>query len=101
MRNVKQVVKGNILTLIVDLSAKGSLSASGKSDSIATSGGNQPLDAQPDILLGLNVFRRANSPEAKARQAEVTAEKSARETAKRTEELSAIVAAAQLMQPAQ
>ena len=56
MENVKTEKTGNILTITVDLSYKGTPSASGKSIVIASSKGNQVIDAEKKIYLGLNVY---------------------------------------------
>ncbi len=54
MKNVKHEVKGDKLILTVDLKAKTSPSASGKTQVIATTQGNQQL--APNIHVGLNVY---------------------------------------------
>ena len=56
MENVKTEKTGTILTITVDLSHKGTPSASGKSIVIASSKGNQVIDAEKKIYLGLNVY---------------------------------------------
>ena len=53
--NVKAIVNGNILTLTVDLSVAGNLSASGKSITLATTGA--PTAIMPGIKVGLSVFK--------------------------------------------
>lgn len=49
-------VKGNVLTITVDLSAKGHPSKSGKNTVIATTSGNVSI-GKDDIKLGLNVYK--------------------------------------------
>lgn len=59
MKNVKMVVKGNVLTITVDLGAKRTDSASGKSEIIASTEGNVLVPgtkASDEIKLGLNVY---------------------------------------------
>ena len=60
--NVEASVKGKILTITVDLSQKGRPSASGKTTTIATTGGNREVpgaDHSKGVLkLGLNIFRK-------------------------------------------
>lgn len=59
MTNVKTAVKGNILTITVDLSERHGPSASGKTTTIASTQGNQKLDApHSGISFGLNVYTK-------------------------------------------
>ena len=55
MNNITMSTKGNILTIVVDLSKTGKVSASGKSTIIASTEGNQSV---PDssAKIGLNVY---------------------------------------------
>lgn len=56
-QNVMTSVKGNILTIEVDLSKVGSSSKSGKSLTIATTGGNQTLPGYDKLVkVGVNVY---------------------------------------------
>jgi len=57
MNNVKMSIKGKILHLEVDLSKTQGPSSTGKTEIIATTRGNAPLPDQPDIMVGLNVYR--------------------------------------------
>jgi len=61
MKNIKMTVKGDKLTIEVDLSKEQGKSASGKSTVIATTEGNQSL-AKPhaDIKIGLNIYKKAD-----------------------------------------
>jgi len=59
MTNVKMVRKDNILTITVDLSKKGTPSATGKSLVIATSHGNQPVEGPGEIMIGINVYKKS------------------------------------------
>lgn len=56
MENVKATVKGSILTLEIDLSKRGPLSASGKNLLVASTKGNVPVEGHPDIKLGVNCY---------------------------------------------
>ncbi|HZO54916.1 MAG TPA: hypothetical protein VFB63_19570 [Bryobacteraceae bacterium] len=58
MQNVKTEVKGNTLTITVDLSARLGPSKSGKSDLIATTSGNASVNAPGvgAVKIGLNVY---------------------------------------------
>lgn len=56
MENIEAEVKGQILTLKVDLSKPGKRSSSGKSTLIATSGGNIEVPGG-GAKFGLNVYR--------------------------------------------
>jgi hypothetical protein len=55
MKNVKTSIKGNKLTIEVDLDQTQGPSKSGKNQIIATTGGNVVLDG--GVKLGLNVFK--------------------------------------------
>lgn len=57
MENVDAVISkdGKTLTITVDLSVTGSPSASGKTQVLATSRGNQTVAG--DIKLGINVYK--------------------------------------------
>jgi NADH dehydrogenase FAD-containing subunit len=56
MTNIKAEVKGNVLHLTIDLKAKGTPSASGKSQVIATTSGNVSVDGT-EFKLGLNLYK--------------------------------------------
>jgi len=60
MQNVKMQVKGNVLTITVDLSKDFGLSASGKSVSIASTKGNAEVPGKPGVKIGLNVYKKAD-----------------------------------------
>jgi hypothetical protein len=55
--NVSMHVDGSILVIEVDLSQMLGVSASGKSDIIATTAGNVGVPGQQEIKVGLNVYR--------------------------------------------
>ena len=55
--NVSMRVDGSILVIEIDLSQSLGPSSSGKSEIIATSGGNIPVPGLPEVKVGLNVFR--------------------------------------------
>lgn len=60
MKNMEmEVIKGNILVIKVDLNQSFGKSASGKSIVIASSEGNQSLEENPEIKIGLNVYTSA------------------------------------------
>ena len=58
MQNIEATVKGNKLTIVIDLDAPTQLSASGKSQVIASTRGNTKLEGS-DVTLGLNLYRKA------------------------------------------
>jgi len=58
MTNVKMEKKGNVLTITVDLSKKGTPSSTGKSLVIASTQGNVPVEGS-DVIVGLNVYKKA------------------------------------------
>lgn len=57
MKNVKATVKGNVLTITVDLSKDQGPSKSGKNMVIATTGGNAEVPMKAGFKFGLNVYR--------------------------------------------
>ena len=58
MKNVEMKVTGNILTITVDLSKRLGKSQSGKTEIVASTEGNLPVDGHPEIKLGLNCFTK-------------------------------------------
>ena len=52
--NVDVEIKGNIMTIKVDISKRGDVSKSVKSIGIATTNGNK--EAAPGVVVGLNVY---------------------------------------------
>lgn len=56
MKNVEMEVKGDILTITVDLSKDYGESASGKSIIIASTEGNQPVPGDSGFKIGLNIY---------------------------------------------
>lgn len=57
MQNVSLSVKGETLTITVDLSKSFGASKSGKSTVIATTLGNVPIPDSNGLKLGLNVYK--------------------------------------------
>lgn len=59
MQNVNMTVKGNILTITIDLSQRNGRSTSGKTISIASTHGNVAVPgATKGETLGLNVYTK-------------------------------------------
>jgi hypothetical protein len=56
MQNVKTEVKGNTLTITVDLSARLGPSSTGKTIIVATSNGSTKVPGHDSIKFGLNVY---------------------------------------------
>lgn len=56
MKNCDMKVVGDVLTITIDLKQKHGASKSGKTDIVATTGGNTPLPSHPSIRVGVNVF---------------------------------------------
>ncbi len=56
MRNITAAVKGNILTLTIDLKAETKPSKSGSSNVVATTAGNVPVEGTDGLKLGLNAY---------------------------------------------
>lgn len=62
MTNVKAEIKGNLLILTVDLTERHGTTKSGKSVTIASTGGNQTValpDGKGTAAYGLNVYTKA------------------------------------------
>jgi len=60
MQNVQMQVTGDKLTITIDLSKSQGPSKSGKSEIIATTGGNASVPGKP-FKLGLNLYRPSGS----------------------------------------
>lgn len=60
MQNINMEVKGDKLTIVVDLSKSHGNSKSGKSVVIATTGGNADVPGKSGIKIGLNIYRKAD-----------------------------------------
>jgi len=58
MTNCNMEVKGNIMTITVDLSKRYGLSKSGKTIMIATTSGNVSAPENPEIKIGLNIYTK-------------------------------------------
>lgn len=57
MTNVQMDVKGSTLTVTVDLDAHNGRSATGKTEIVASTKGNQQIPGRPEII-GLNIYRK-------------------------------------------
>ena len=57
MENVQMHMEGNTLLIAVDLSQTLGLSSSGKSEIVATTGGNVGIPGREEVKVGLNVYR--------------------------------------------
>lgn len=62
MRNVTYTVKGSTLTITVDLRKRLGPSSSGKTELVASTGGNVQIDGT-DVKLGLNAYVPAKTEE--------------------------------------
>jgi hypothetical protein len=58
MRNVEMSVSNNKLTIVVDLSVKGEVSGSGKSNVLGTTEGNVSVPGHEHVKIGLNVYTK-------------------------------------------
>ena len=58
MKNVEMRVEHGKLIVTVDLAKDLGPSASGKSVMIATTEGNMDVPGEPDVKIGLNVYRK-------------------------------------------
>jgi len=57
MQNVQMSVKGDVLTIMVNLAESQGASKTGKSEIIASTSGNVTVPGKPDIKLGLNCYK--------------------------------------------
>lgn len=57
MKNISMEVKGDILTVKIDLSKDYGESASGKSITVATTGGNVDVP-ETDVKIGINAYKK-------------------------------------------
>jgi hypothetical protein len=55
--NIEVKVQGTTLVITVDLRKEYGLSGSGKSVTVASTGGNVPVLGREDLRIGLNVYR--------------------------------------------
>lgn len=58
MKNVEMKVKGNKLTIEVDLSKDFGPSGSGKTTVVATTQGNQEISGKVGFKIGLNIYKK-------------------------------------------
>jgi hypothetical protein len=61
MLNITTAVKGTILTITVDLSKSHGTSKSGKSNIIASTGGNVSVPGKEEVKFGLNVYTKVGT----------------------------------------
>lgn len=57
MTNITMTTKGTTLTIVVDLAKTFGRSKSGKTEIIATTGGNVSVTNHPEIKVGLNIYK--------------------------------------------
>jgi len=57
MKNVNMILKGNLLTIVVDLTKSHGDSKSGKTEIIASTEGNANVKGHEGVKVGLNVYR--------------------------------------------
>ena len=70
MSNVAMAIKGNVLTITVDLAQSQGMSSSGKNEIIATTGGNMALAGEgvPDgCKIGVNVYCKERTAKAETK----------------------------------
>lgn len=57
MENVHMQLEGNTLVIAIDLTQTLGLSSTGKSEIVATTGGNVGVPGREEVKVGLNVYR--------------------------------------------
>lgn len=60
MQNIKMTQEGDILTIRIDVSERHGKSASGKSVTIASTGGNISVPGNESIKIGINCYTPAD-----------------------------------------
>ena len=58
MKNIEMSVKGDLLTIQVDLSKTFGKSSSGKSTIIASTEGNVSVPGRDEVKIGLNIYTK-------------------------------------------
>ena len=58
MENITTDVKGDQLTITVDLAHRGGISKSGKTIRVASSEGNRPVEGTDGVIAGINIYVR-------------------------------------------
>jgi hypothetical protein len=56
MQNIEMKQEGNILTIKIDISKRGGTSKSGKSTSVASTGGNVAITEGSEVKIGINCY---------------------------------------------
>jgi hypothetical protein len=59
MKNIKTTVKGNTMTIEIDLSKTFGPSKSGKTIIVASTEGNQKVEGS-DVVIGINAYKKAS-----------------------------------------
>lgn len=59
MKNIKATVKGNTMTIEIDLSKTFGPSKSGKTIIVASTEGNQKVEGS-DVVIGVNAYKKAS-----------------------------------------
>lgn len=63
MKNVEYEIKGNTMTIKIDITQSFGPSKSGKSEIIASTEGNKRIKVEDqDIYLGLNLYKKIDKP---------------------------------------
>jgi len=57
MQNIETRLEGNKLTLVIDLSQEFGLSSSGKSITVASTGGNISVPGREEVKMGINIYK--------------------------------------------
>lgn len=55
-KNIQAQVQNGILTLTIDLTKRHGLSASGKTEIVATSSGNVTIEGGGGVIIGINAY---------------------------------------------
>jgi hypothetical protein len=58
MKNIEMKVEGDILSIRIRLAEDSGLSSSGKSRIIASTEGNQPVEGNPGVFVGINCYKK-------------------------------------------
>lgn len=59
MKNIEVSVKGDIMTLKIDISKRFGKSSTGKSIIVASTEGNVSVEGREDVKMGINIYVKA------------------------------------------
>lgn len=58
MKNIETKIEGDILKIKINLAKNFGASKTGKTQIIATTEGNQPVEGKPGVYVGINCYKK-------------------------------------------